>query len=73
MERGYPLRVASMQPKISPPLFHTNQTVASVGLDIKKSILFAGACWLYLYEDSREVTGNEEREREGEGRASCQT
>lgn len=35
MERGDPLRVAGMQPKIPPLLFHTTQTVPSVGLDLK--------------------------------------
>lgn len=49
MERGYPLRVASMQPKILPPLFHTNQIVASVGLDIKYQYSFGGVGVLALF------------------------
>lgn len=63
MERGDPLRVAGMQPKIPPLLFHTTQTVPSVGLDLKSQLFFLWACYLHLNTDSRGLTGIDQKKR----------
>lgn len=51
MKRGYPLRVACMQPKILQLLIHTIQ------LDIK-SFFFLVPCCLCMNANSKDVTGN---------------